>query len=156
MRRKLTAIAVLAATAVTLVAVAAAGPVAAKQRVSIELKGNVNESFVLTPLTSGALKSDTGVASSCCCSSRHIMRDGLAIEVNDPQLTLKGKGGTLVLRNQIEWVDIPDSWAVFAATWKIVSGTGVYAKLSGGGRGGGVQLLNGTTKSTFEGFVSPK
>jgi hypothetical protein len=156
MRRKLTAIAVLAATAVTLAAVAAAGPVAAKQRVSIQLNGNGNRSFVLTPLTDGALKSDVGAVTACCWSSRHIMRDGLSIEINDPRLTLTGKQGTLVLRNQIGWVDIPDSWAVFTGTWKIVSGTGAYAKLSGGGRGAGVQLLNGTTKSAFEGYVSPK
>ena len=36
MGRKLTAVAALAATAVTLAAVAAAGPVAAKQRVAIQ------------------------------------------------------------------------------------------------------------------------
>ena len=40
MRRKLTALAVLAGTAVTLAAVAAAGPVAAKQRVSIQVNGS--------------------------------------------------------------------------------------------------------------------
>ena len=38
MRRKLTALAAFAATAVTLAAVAAAGPVAAKQRIAIQLK----------------------------------------------------------------------------------------------------------------------
>jgi hypothetical protein len=156
MRRKLTAIAVLAATAVTLAAVAAAGPVAAKQRVSIQLNGSGNRSFVLTALTNGALKSDFDAVTACCWSSHHIMRDGLSLEVNDPRLTLTGKQGTLVLRNRIEWIDVPDGWAVFTGTWKIVLGTGAYAKLSGGGRGGGVQLLNGTTKSGFEGFVSPK
>ena len=67
------------------------------------------------------------------------MRDGLSIEINDPRLTLTGKQGTLVLRNRIGWIDIPDGWAVFTGTWKIViRGTGVYAELSGGGRGGGV------------------
>ena len=95
MRRKLTAVAVLAATAVTLAAVAAAGPVAAKQRVAIQLKGGA--SFVLTPLTSGAVKRDTGSASSCCWTRRYVTRDGLRhIEINDPQMTLTGKRGTLV------------------------------------------------------------
>ena len=61
MRRKLTAVAVLAATAVTLTAVAVAGPVAARQRVSLQLTESGKRSFVLTPLTNGALKSDTGV-----------------------------------------------------------------------------------------------
>jgi hypothetical protein len=38
---------------------------AAKQRVAIQVRGaNDRESFVLTPLTPGAIKSDTGVATS--------------------------------------------------------------------------------------------
>ena len=31
------------------------------------------------------------------------MRDGQAIDINDPQMTLTGKRGTLVVRNRIEW-----------------------------------------------------
>lgn len=156
MRRKLTAVAVLGATAVTLTAVALAGPVAAKQRLSLQFTEYGNRTFVLTPLTNGALKGDTGVLTACCWSSCHIMRDGLSLEVNDPRLTLTGKRGTLLLRNRIEWIDLPDGWALFTGTWKIVSGTGAYANLSGGGRGGGVMLRNGSTKAGFQGFVSPK
>ena len=154
MNRKLTAIAALAAAAVTLAAVAAAGPVAAKQRVAIQLKGG--ESFVLTPLTSGAIKPDTGTATFCCWTERSITRDGQSIEINDPQMTLTGKRGTLVARNRIEWVDLPDGWAVFTGTWKVIRGTGAYAGLSGGGRGAGVTLADGDGKSQFEGFLGPK
>jgi hypothetical protein len=154
MRRKLTAVAVLAATAVTLAAVAAAGPVALKQRIAIQLTG-AKESFVLTPLTAGAVKPDTGVATFCCWTERHIMRDGQAIDINDPQMTLTGKRGTLVARNRIGWVDVPGGLAVFTGTWKVIRGTGDYAGLSGGGRGAGVDLGNGT-KSRFEGFLGPK
>ena len=155
MRRKLIAVAVLATAAVTLAAVAAAGPVAAKQRISIQLVG-AKDSFVLTPLTSGAVKPDTGTATFCCWSSRHIMRDGQEIEVNDPQMTLIGKRGTLVARNRIEWVDLPNGWAVMTGTWKVIRATGDYAGLSGGGRGAGVTLADGNGKSLFEGFLSPK
>ena len=49
--------------------------------------------FVLTPLTAGALKRDTGTATFCCWTQRSIMRDGQAIEINDPQMTLTGKRG---------------------------------------------------------------
>jgi len=155
MSRKLTAVAVLAA-AVTLASIAAAGPVAAKQRVAIQVTG-ARDSFVLTPLTSGAVKPDTGAAAFCCWSSRHIMRDGQAIELNDPQMTLTGKQGTLVARNRIEWVDLPGGWAVMTGTWRVISGTGVYAGLAGGGRGAGVQFANNSNgKTRFEGFLSPK
>ena len=154
MTRKLTALAVLAVTAATLAAVAAAGPVATKQRVKIQENGG---SFVLTPLTSGAIKPDTGTASFCCWTERHIMRDGQAIDINDPQMTLTLKRGTLVVSNQIGWVDIPNGWAVFTGTWKVIRGTGDYAGLSGGGRRAGVQLANGgLIKSQFEGFLGPK
>ena len=156
MSRKLTAVAVLAATAVTLAAVATAGSVAPKQRIGIQVKGGANESFVLTPLTSGVIKRDTGAATFCCWSSRHIMRDGQAIELNDPQMTLTGKRGTLVIRNRIEWVDVPDGWAVFTGTWNVIRGTGDYVGLSGGGRGAGITLPNGKGKTRFEGFLSPK
>lgn len=154
MRNKLTAVAALAAIAVTLTAVAAAEPFAAKQRVAITEKGQA--SFVLTPLTPGAIKRDTGSASFCCWTDRHIMRDGQAIDINDPEMTLTLKRGTLVVRNRIEFVDIPDGWAVFTGTWKVIRGTGDYAGLSGGGRRAGVMLPNGSVKSQFEGFLSPK
>ena len=154
MRRKLTAVAVFAATAVTLTAVAVAGPVAAKQRVAIQEKGGA--SFVLTPLTPGAIKGDSGTANFCCWTDRHIMRDGQAIDINDPEMTLTLKRGTLVIRNRIGFVDIPDGWAVFTGTWKVIRGTGDYAGLSGGGRRAGVMLPNGTVNSRFEGFLSPK
>ena len=154
MGSKLTAVAALAAAAATLAAVAAAGPVAAKQRVAIQEKGGA--SFVLTPLTPGAIKRDTGTASFCCWTDRHIMRDGQAIDINDPEMTLTLKRGTLVVRNRIGFVDIPDGWAVFTGTWKVIRGTGDYAGLSGGGRRAGVMLPNGTVNSQFEGFLSPK
>ena len=154
MRTKLTVVAALAAAAATLAAVAAAGPVVAKQRVAIQ--ENANGSFVLTPLTPGAIKRDTGTASFCCWTERHIMRDGQAIDINDPRWTFTGKLGTIEGRNQIGFVDLPDGWAVFTGTWKVIRATGAYAGLSGGGRVAGVPPANGNTKAQFEGFLSPK
>jgi hypothetical protein len=152
MRTKLIGIAAFAAIAATLAAVAAAGPVAAKQRIEIQVK----RGFVLTPLTPGDIKPDTGTASFCCWTERSIMRDGQAIDINNPQMTLTGKHGTLVARNQIGFVDLPDGLAVFTGTWKVIRGTGDYAGLSGGGRAAGVMLANGNTKAQFEGFLSPR
>ena len=154
MRRKLTLIAVLVATAATLATVAAAEPLAAKQRIAIQLKGG--SSFVLAPVTSGAVKRDAGSASACCWTRRYVTRAGLTHEIDDPQLTLTGKRGTLVLHNRIEFFDVFDGWTVITGTWKVVRGTGDYAGYSGGGSGAGVQLANGNEKTLFEGFVTPK
>jgi hypothetical protein len=153
-RTKLTAIAAFAAIAATLAAVAAAGPQAAKQRVEIQVKDGAP--FVLTPLTPGAIKPDTGTATFCCWTMRTTMRDGQAIDIGNPRWTLVGKLGTIVGQNQIGFVDIPDGLAVFTGTWKVIRGTGVYAGLSGGGRVAGVQFANGTAKAQFEGFLNSK
>jgi hypothetical protein len=152
MRAKLTAVAVFAAVTAIVAAAAAAGPSATKQRVAIEHNGS---SFVLTPLTPGAVKADSGTASFCCWSDRHTIRDGQAVEINDPQMTLSGKRGTLVAQNRIAWVDVPDGWSIFTGTWKVVRATGQYARLVGGGRAAGVESPGGE-KARFEGFLHRK
>jgi len=152
MHTKLVALVVFIALAVTLAAVAAAGQVATKQRVAIKQKGG---SFVLTPLKPGAIKADSGSAAFCCWTQRKTMRDGAAIEIDNPRMTLTGKRGTLVARNRVGFIDIPDGWSVFAGTWKVIRGTGQYAGLAGGGRGAGVFVPNGNEKARFEGFLAP-
>jgi hypothetical protein len=134
--------------------VASAGPVATRQRVEISLKGR--DSFVLKPLTPGAIERDSGQVTFCCWSERHIVRDGEDIEINDPRMTLVGKHGTLVTRNRIEWVDLPDGWSIFTGTWKVVGGAGAYAGLGGGGRAGGVRPPGSDGKSRFAGFLVPR
>jgi hypothetical protein len=73
-----------------------------------------------------------------------------------PRWTLIGKLGTIVGRNQIGFVDIPDGLAVFTGTWKVIRGTCAYAGLSGGGRVAGVQFASGTAKAQYQGFLGPK
>lgn len=152
MRRTLTAVMGLAVLAVTLAAVAAAGPVTSKQRVAIE--HHAGSSFTLTPLTPGAVQADSGIVSFCCWTVRHVLRDGEAIDINNPRMTLSGKRGTLVARNRVEFVDVPDGWVVFTGTWKVIRGTGQYAGLAGGGRGAGIGQPNEMAR--FEGFLGPK
>jgi hypothetical protein len=152
MRTKLTAVAALAAAAITLTAVASAGSATAKQRVAIQVT-DPKAGFVLTPLTSGALKPDTGTVTFCCWTQRRIMRHGESIDINNPRMTLTGKLGTLVARNRIGWIEVPDGLSVFTGTWKIIRGTGAYAGLAGGGRGAGVTLADATTKAQFQGFL---
>ena len=157
MGRRLTVIAVLAAMVATLTAVAAAGPVAEKQLVAIRSTTKPANGFVLTPLTAGALKSDTGTVSFCCWTQRFSMRNGLKVETTDPEMTLVGKRGTLVLRNRQEYLDVPGGYALFTGTWKVVRGTGDYARLSGGGRVAGVLFPNGDGgRWQREGLLSPR
>ena len=153
MGRKLTTVAALVAAAATLAALAAAGPTATRQRVGIQVTGS---SFVLTPLTPGAIKPDAGTAGFCCWTRRSTMRNGESIEIDNPRMTLTGKQGTLVARNVIGFVDLPNSWAVFTGTWKVIRGTGAYAGLAGGGRGAGVSPANSGNSAQFEGYLAPR
>jgi len=146
--------AVLATTVAVVAGVAGAGTVAAKQRVKIQV--TYGSAFTLTPLSTGAIKVDRGSASFCCWGRRFIVRDGQAIEIDNPQMTLTGKYGTIVAQNINNYVDLPDGWAVFTGTWKVVRATGSYKGLAGGGRLAGVALANGATKAQFEGILAPK
>lgn len=129
MRKTLIGVVVLTAAA-ALVAVAAARPASARQRVSIMEKVG---SFVLTPTSSGSIQHDSGAFAACCWTTRYVVRAGQRLELNNPLLTLTGKNGTLKIRNHIVWIDLPDRWSTFAGTWRVVGGTGAYEGVSGHG-----------------------
>jgi hypothetical protein len=138
------------ATAVTLASVAAAGPAAAKQRVAIDMKLYPQKTFVLTPLQTGSLKTDSGTISHNFLSipGRNVMRDGQKVTIYDGGVaTLTGKRGTLTIRDRNEWVDLArdgngdgQNDGIAIGTWKVVRGTGQYAGIAGKGRNGHVGL----------------
>ena len=138
------AVLVVFAAAVTLASVAAAGPVATKQRIAISSKLHPERTFVLTPLTAGVLKRDSGAASEADSGpGRVVQRDGQRVEIFNATLTFAGKRGTLTIRERTEWVDIGNDSnrdgsddGVAVGTWKVVRGSGQYAGVTGGGRSG--------------------
>ena len=154
MGKVIAAIAVVLVASVTLAVAAGANPSAKTQRVEIKMRGSAH-AWVLTPLTPGAITPDSGIASLCCYTERKVVRDGQAVEINDPTMTLVGKHGILVIRNRIEWTNLPDGWAVASMTWKIIRGTGAYAGVTGGGRGSGVTTLTAKLKAQLEGLLRP-
>jgi hypothetical protein len=158
MNRKLIAFAAaLAATTGSVSAVAAAGPATVKQRVAIEVeRGSSPEPFTLTPLSSGTVAADHGLAAFCCWTNRHVVRAGETLDLNDPQMTLTGKQGTIVIRNRIVWMDIPNGAAIYTGTWKVVRGTGAYAGLGGSGTAAGLMLANGNVDARFAGSLTRK
>jgi hypothetical protein len=158
-RKTLTAAAVLVAALATLAAIAAASPASATQRFKIEAtqaNGSNTESFVLTPITTGAVRSDKGTIAYCCWTSRHVVLAGETLDVNDPHVTINGANGTLELRNHIVWVDLPRGWSMFTGSWKVVGGTGVYAGLTGQGHVAGATTPYGSHRVSYFGFLGPK
>src|SRR5215471_8538123 len=151
MRKTLTtavALVALGTIAAAFAAVAAGGTHSARgthsaaQRVRIEVKGTDPFSFELNPTSRGGvleglIQPDSGSATFCCWRTSSVTRAGAKLDVSNPLLTLVG--GTrgqqrLKIREQIEWVDLPDGWQVCTGTWKVVGGTWDYAGLSGHGR----------------------
>lgn len=155
----------LLVAAVALTSVAAAAPAATKQRVAINMKIFPDKTFLLAPLQAGTLESDSGrittVEQVLSMSGRTVMRDGQRVTIYDAAIwTLKGKRGTLTIRERTEWVDVgsdvnrdakPDSVAL--GTWNVVRGTGQYAKIAGGGRSGHAGLGQVWT-ARQEGFLT--
>lgn len=162
MKARVVALVALAA-AVTLTAVAAAGPNAAKQRVAIDMKIYPQVTFVLTPLQAGPLKRDTGKISESLTSVRghDVMRDGQKVTIYDGGvITLTGKLGTLTIRDRNEWVDLArdgngdgETDGIGMGTWKVTRGTGQYSGIVGKGRNAHVGL-GSPWYARYEGFLT--
>jgi hypothetical protein len=127
------AVFVAVAAAVTLTSIAAAGPDAAKQRVSITMKDLPSGAFVLGPQQAGALKRDSGTTAVDIKRLKVAMREGQKVEIYRLTFTLRGKRGSLTIRERIDWVDTGGPY-IGTGTWKVVRGTGKYAHVAGGGR----------------------
>lgn len=149
------AVLVALVAAVTLTAVAAAGPNAAKQRVAITMKNLPDGQFVLDPLQAGALDRDSGTTSVVISGPNVVMRKGQRVEIFRLVFTLKGKRGTLTTRERNEWVDAGGPF-VGNGTWKVVRGTGQYAGVTGGGRNAtaGLNRGNGAWYAREEGYLA--
>lgn len=150
------AILVAVTGAVTLTSAAAAGPDGAKQRVAITsqaAKTTTVSPAVLTPLQAGTLKRDSGTVAGAIPDERVVMRDGQRVSIYEGVSTFKGKRGTLVTRYRDEYVDGGNGYHVGTGTWKVVRGTGQYARITGGGRSGNVWLDRGPWSSRNEGFL---
>jgi len=132
---------VVLVAALTLTSVAAAGPDVTKQRVAITVTGPFSLSapaeWNFTPLQAGALEADSGTETGTF-KNRVVRRGGQIVRLWDWTTTLKGKRGTLVIRQLEEHVPVGNGYSVFIGTWKVLRGTGQYANLTGGGRELGV------------------
>ena len=155
--RQVTFVALAAAIAVTLTSVAAAGPDAAKQHVAITMTGLPNGHFVLEPVRAGALERDSGTTSVLINGPNVVMREGQRVEIYSNTFTLEGKRGILTVRERVEWVYAGGPF-VGMGTWKVVRGTGEYAKIAGGGRTAtaGLNHGNGAWSVHEEGFLTLK
>lgn len=145
--------------ALTAISVAAAGPIAAKQRAAIVSYGteaNPNAArFLLTPLQSGALRRDSGTGRAVLSRDHVVMREGQRVAIYDSVVeTFTGKRGTLVIRSRIEWVEAGSGYHVGTGTWKVMRGTGQYARATGSGRRGDVYLDSGPWSGRNEGFLT--
>jgi hypothetical protein len=142
------------AAAVTATSVASAGPAAAKQRVQIDTRFP-GKTFALTALESGALEPDSGTHG---CKGEYmkgaVLRDGQeGWPWTCSAWVLTGKRGTLVLRSTYTWIEAGGPYNVATGTWKVVRGTGQYARLTGGGRSARVGTAS-TERARYQGYLA--
>jgi hypothetical protein len=112
---------------------ATAGHATKQQRIAIDFYAK-SGTFVLTPLTAGPIRSDSGMYSSCCWTRRRFVRDGQSMENDDPTVTLHGRRGTFIWHEVITYVESDNDYTAATAVWTITDGTGVYDNLEGHGR----------------------
>jgi hypothetical protein len=153
--RALQAVFVALAAAVMVTSVASAGADAAKQRVQIDMKSSPSNTFVLAPLQSGALERDSGTHG---CkeepSKGEVLRDGQQSWPWECRAwVFTGKRGTLVLRSQFAWIEAGGPYNIATGTWKVVRGTGQYARVTGGGRSAQVGTLK-TGVARYQGYLT--
>ena len=157
MKVLLNAVLVAIAAAVSLTSVAAAGQEGARQQVEITAKGVANPSlpsrFVLTPYGAGALEPDSGTETAVVAKQRTVTRDGQTAQIVTWISTCKGKRGSFVVRSRMEYVDAGNGYLAGTNTWEFVRGTGQYAQITGGGRGGDV-VHHPRWSDNYEGFLT--
>ena len=147
-----------------LVPAAAPGGIdAKKQRIAIEIKLPLSApkgKFTLLTLTSGSLDRDTGTTTFTSgprpvFSGRII--GGQRVDRFRGTTTLTSERGTLVLRLQVDFVSAGINYQVGTGIWSVVTGTGPYAGLAGGGRSALVNPASGRFGfARHEGFVGER
>jgi len=151
------AVLVAIVAAVTLTSVAAAGLDSATQRAAIVMTNLPDGKFALTPLQLGAVKTDSGTTSVSLSGPKVAMRDGQQIEIWTNTWTLAGKRGSLTIRERVEWIDAGGPF-IGTGTWKLVRGTGAYARIAAAGRSAsaGLNRANGAWFVRYEGYFSAR
>ena len=152
------ALAVPVVAAVTVVAVAAGGPTAAKQRVAIDGKlatTPANSFFKFVPLTAGALKADSGKATGNANVGPTIVRsNGQSVNTENGVFSYVGANGTLNVSQRLVAVAAGGNYNVLTGTWKVIGSTGVYAGYKGGGTVATVELPSGAWFYHEEGYLT--
>jgi hypothetical protein len=123
--------------------------------VQIDMKIVPDKGFVLTPLEAGTLERDSG-RHACNGETNfgEVLRDGQESWVwGCRALTLTGKRGTLVLRYQYAWIEAGGPYNIATGTWKVVHGTGQYARVTGGGRSAEVGAPSGRL-ARYQGYLT--
>ena len=157
--RRTTALAVLlaGASAVSL-SVASAGSNATKQCVSFVGSFDVGKgsgSWKLIPLSPGPLKPDSGKLKGDGSLGEKLVMNGQRVTPIIGSDSMTGKRGTLVINQNIDSTDVGGGFTADVGTWTIISGTGAYKGVKGGGRFAAASR-DGTVHSNQEGCFTTR
>ena len=148
---------IAAVIAVTLVGVASGGSTATKQRVAIDGRFNNNNAgtFRIIPLTTGALKADSGkFTGTGNVGNSSVRKNGQEVTVITGSDAYAGAKGTLNVAQRLESVAAGRDHGVITGTWVVVSSTGAYEGYTGGGTFSAVELPSGALLFREEGYIT--
>jgi hypothetical protein len=129
----------------------------AKQKIKIEQKsspGSKVSTFRLIPLTAGPLAADSGTFTSSAKLQRTVVRNGKKVWFYSGFDNLKGKHGTMRISGLSAVTTARGGYYVGVGTWKIRTGTGAYAGVSGGGSAKAVAAPSGAAQGRYTGYVT--
>lgn len=154
MTRILRRAAIVLIAAITSIGAASASTEQAKQGVEVTLRpGSAVNAFTLRPLTPGAIARDSGTV-EWIGSERSRNIDGRRSRFWSGVGMFSGERGSLRVRVGIDWFDAGNGgYEAGLGTWRIVRGTGAYAKVVGNGSSAHVWLPRGPVSGRYEGFM---
>lgn len=149
-------LALVVCVALGVTSVTGAGTSAKKQRVTIDQdeRPEIKQgTWDLVVITTGPLEDDKGTYTWRVTSRKTGMKDGQEFERVLSIVTFTGKNGTFKVREDDTLVSV---WRgrVVTGTWKMLSGTGAYAGVKGGGRLAAALGLVSPDPWRYEGFLT--
>jgi hypothetical protein len=112
--------------------------------------------FVLTPLSPGSLKPDTGEVIWGQAKEHFIVRDRRRVEIDDVDATLFGRRGTLAVHAKLEWTHSGNGYFVGTGRLTVLHGTRAYAGLVAELSASSSWLPSGPATWRWDGFVYAK
>lgn len=158
--REVAALGVMVLLALCVMSIASGAPGAAKQRIAIDAKGNIQTgktTFVLSTPSPGALKDDVGSGTGTGSPKPAVLKaNGHSLTRVTGTDSLTGRNGSFELFEKVESYSAGNGYSADHGVWTFKGVSGAYAGYSGGGGLALVSTPAGRVIFRLEGYVSKR